>query len=306
MKVLVAEDDVVYRRILEGNLAKWSYQVVSATDGVEAWDVLRGTDAPRLALLNWGLPGLDGIEICRRLRKTSNEPYTYIVLVTARNLEHDMLAGFDAGADDYITKPFHPMELKARLRAGERILALQADLMHARDALQYQANHDTLTQLENRLAVMDRLRQELTRSARQKYPLSVALIDIDRFKAVNDTHGHAAGDAVLFEVARRMSTAVRSYDCVGRYGGEEFIALFPDCGQADALPLAERLAANIRNTPIQYNEVSLGITVSIGIAVAEPPHDRNAEELIRRADFALYEAKHRGRNRVILAEPLQY
>lgn len=227
MRVLIADDDDVMRHILEASLTKWGYETVVARNGLEAWRILQANDAPRLAILDWIMPGMDGLEVCREIRKAEDTPYIYLLLLTAKHKREDVIAGMDAGADDYISKPFDPQELKVRLRAGRRILDLQAELVAARESLRYQATHDGLTGLLNRSAVLDTLRNELERANRQSIPLCLMLADFDHFKAINDTYGHTIGDAVLCEAARRMRSSIRTYDCVGRYGGEEFVFILP-------------------------------------------------------------------------------
>jgi PleD family two-component response regulator len=227
LQVLVAEDNPVFQSMLCGILERWGYAAVSVRDGETAWDILQSEHAPRLAILDWMMPGIDGVEVCRRVRTAGKEPYTYIVLLTARTESRDLVEAMDAGADDYLTKPFRNHELRVRLRAGRRILDLQEELLRAREALRLQATHDALTGLMNRSAILERLRNELSRSSRDRQPLAVLLADLDRFKLVNDKCGHLAGDAVLRESALRMKSALRRYDAVGRYGGEEFLLVLP-------------------------------------------------------------------------------
>jgi two-component system cell cycle response regulator len=302
VKVLVAEDDVVFRRILESMLGKWDYDVVTASDGIEAWEILQAADAPQLALLDWMMPGLDGTEICRRVRQGPAEPYIYIILLTARGQRGDMIAGLDAGADDYITKPFDPMELKGRVRAGIRILNLQSDLVAAREALRYQATHDPLTHISNRSAILQVLKGELFRATRQDTHVAVALADIDKFKRINDTYGHTAGDIVLCEIARTMGETVRTYDSLGRYGGEEFLIVLPGCDRYNASGMADRLRVNVFEHPVGFAGVSISVSISMGVATTDIARCFDIDDLIRIADAALYRAKAAGRNCVVLAD----
>jgi two-component system, cell cycle response regulator len=303
VKVLVAEDDVVFRRILESMLKKWDFQVVTASDGNQAWDILQGDNAPNLVILDWMMPGLDGLEICRRVRKRVMETYIYVILLTSRDQQGDLVAGLDAGADDFIKKPFDPLELRGRLRAGKRILDLQMDLVSAREELRYQATHDPLTRLMNRAAILSALQIELKRSLRQASPLAVAIVDIDKFKSVNDTFGHASGDAVLCEIAERMSNSIRPYDYIGRYGGEEFLVVFPGCDESNIRQMADRLLRVIREEPIPLRDTEITVTISLGVANYRFAEGEDMESMIRRADVALYRAKAEGRNRAILAGP---
>jgi len=219
MKVLAAEDNPIFQSMLANMLTKWGYMPVVARDGNEAWEALQQPDCPQLAILDWMMPGLNGVDICRGVRAAGREPYVYILLLTARTDSQDLVEGMEAGADDYLTKPFQAHELRVRLRAGRRILDLQQQLLAAREALREQATHDGLTGLLNRNSILAILDKELARASREDQPLSVLMVDLDRFKLINDTHGHAAGDTVLCEAARRMRESMRNYESVGRYGG---------------------------------------------------------------------------------------
>ena len=203
-RVLAAEDNPIFQSMLRNLLTRWGYDAVIARDGNEALRILQSEDAPRLAILDWMMPGADGVEVCRQVRAANREPYIYILLLTARADSQDLVDGMDAGADDYLTKPFNAHELRVRLRAGCRILDLQEELLHAREALREQATHDGLTRLFNRTAIMEVLRNEIARAERERQPLALLMVDIDRFKNINDTYGHLDGDAVLREAARRM------------------------------------------------------------------------------------------------------
>ena len=297
MRVLAAEDNPVFQSMLKSMLTKWGYKAVIARSGTEAWRILEAEDAPRLAVLDWMMPGMDGVEICRRIRSANREPYIYILLLTARTESQDLIEGMDAGADDYLTKPFNAHELRVRLHAGRRILDLQTELLRTREALREQATHDGLTGLLNRTSILEELDEELARSARNGSAVSVLMVDLDRFKSINDTHGHLAGDAVLREAARRLKTAARRYDSVGRYGGEEFLVVLPGCDFEDACAQAERLRDSIAAAPFLAPSQLLNVTASLGVACSR---DCPPEVLVRGADDALYQAKAAGRNRVVL------
>jgi two-component system cell cycle response regulator len=297
MTILLAEDSPIYRHLITGYLNEWGFDFVCAKDGHGAWELLTKPDAPRLALLDWVLPRVDGVEICRRLRhRSETEPYTYTILLTAKNQQREMLEAMDAGVDDFLAKPFDPAELKARLLVGKRIVELQQKLVSANSDLHYAANHDFLTKLWNRAAIINFLQREVARALREGLNLGVILVDIDHFKKVNDELGHETGDCVLQEVAKRLLTSLREYDGVGRYGGEEFLLVMPGCDQVTTVRRAEHIRESISSTPIQTSLNATTVTVSMGVAVAEPATD--SKSLLRRADLALYQAKGNGRNRV--------
>ena len=241
MRILIADDESVSRRMLQVLLGKWGYDVVTAEDGDAAWENLKSPDAPRMALLDWMMPGQNGVDVCRMLRKLRPEPYTYILLLTAKDAKESVVEGLESGADDYLTKPFNPQELKARIRVGLRLLDLEDNLVQAREAMRFKATHDTLTGVWNRGAILETLEREVWRSRREGPSLGVLIADLDHFKSVNDTYGHLAGDAVLREVTKKMQADVRPYDAVGRYGGEEFLVLLPGCSGSETRDKAERL-----------------------------------------------------------------
>ncbi|HEV2690706.1 MAG TPA: diguanylate cyclase [Bryobacteraceae bacterium] len=298
MKILIADDSIVSRHLLEATLRKWGYEVVVACDGEEALNVLHQENAPALAILDWMMPGLTGLEVCRKIRKRAREPYTYILLLTSKSQKEDLIEGMDAGADDYITKPFDQHELQVRLRAGTRLVDLQAELMAAREALREQATKDSLTHLWNRSYIFDELCRELSRASREGNHVGVVMVDIDHFKDVNDNYGHFAGDAVLCETARRMQNAIRPYDSIGRYGGEEFLILLPGCDEHSSFTQAERLRKQLSQATMSLTDTSLCVTASFGVTTAVYGQPWTPEDLIRKADEALYLAKKLGRNRV--------
>jgi diguanylate cyclase (GGDEF)-like protein len=302
LRILIAEDDPVSRRLLEAKLVRWGYEVVVTCDGDQAWETLQAEDAPQLAILDWMMPGLDGVEICRRTRKQAREPYTYLILLTALHRDEDLVNGMEAGADDYLTKPFKASELKVRLRAGRRIIELQNELIEAREALREQATHDSLTGLLNHEEILRILKHELSRAEREGGQVSVIMADLDHFKKVNDNYGHVAGDAVLRQTASRMLSLMRDYDYIGRYGGEEFLLVLPACKGDSAAPPAERLRLCIGGQPMDVLNDTISITISLGGATSNPNKPNDVNTLIQAADQALYRAKANGRNRVELAE----
>ncbi|HZQ23113.1 MAG TPA: diguanylate cyclase [Terriglobales bacterium] len=299
--ILVADDDRMFRRVLEKWLLNWDYSVTVVEDGEKAWAVMQDENPPTLLLLDWMMPGMDGIELCRSIRSRSLLRYPYILLLTSKDAKQDLLEALDAGADDYLTKPFDVDELKARLLVGKRILKLQEELIHARDDLRYQAMHDALTNIWNRGAILEFLHRELGRAARSGQSLGLLMVDIDHFKKVNDTYGHLVGDLVLRECARRLSQNVRSYDWAGRYGGEEFLIIAGDSTPDNIMKHAERLRSAIADEPIVTPDGPISVTISIGVAVDGPASSVKQESLLHACDTALYRAKERGRNRVEFA-----
>lgn len=298
MKLLIAEDDTSLRNLLKLYLSRWGYDVIETRDGNEAWEALNSEDAPRLALLDWLMPGMNGVDICQKVRAELKEPYTYIILLTGQHKEQDIIAGMESGADDYITKPFKSNELRVRLRAGRRILELQDELLTAREILRAKASRDSLTGLWNHAEIYRILVDELARAQRERTCVSLIMADLDNFKMVNDTYGHLVGDAVLRQSSERMLSLMRSYDYVGRYGGEEFLIVMQGCERKDAEGLAERLRYCICSEPMDTPEGMIPVTISLGLAMSSPDNRLDANALVKAADKALYRAKEKGRNRV--------
>ena len=298
MQILIAEDDPVSRRLLEATLSGWGHEVIVTSNGREAMAVLRGSDTPRLAILDWMMPGLDGVEICRRLRKSHKEDYVYVIVLTGRNNSEDILECMVAGADDYITKPFKSGELKARIFAANRIVGLHEKFIQAQNQLKNQATHDFLTELWNRSGILDILHNELSRAQRDNTSVAVMMGDLDHFKVVNDTYGHRAGDIVLKEAARRMVGALRPYDGFGRYGGEEFLVVVPHCDVTFAEEVAQRICRSVCRGPIACDGRDISITMSIGVTSVCGASPGDSDVIIHAADAALYVAKESGRNRV--------
>jgi two-component system, cell cycle response regulator len=295
--ILLAEDSAIYRRLIVSHLEQWGFNFVCARSGNEAWKLLVQQDGPRLALLDWILPEIEGIEICRRLRtRPEPAPYTYTVLLTAKSQKHEMLEAMNAGADDFLTKPFDPAELKARLMAGRRIVELQSKLVTTNNELQFAASHDFLTRVWNRGEILSFLRRELARARRKATPVGLILVDVDHFKSINDRFGHQTGDLVLQELARRFTESLREYDGVGRYGGEEFLLIMPGCDLHTTIRRANEIRVFIASQPVLAASKSTSVTVSMGVSVGEVSED--IETLLHRTDAALYRAKASGRNRV--------
>jgi len=299
-RVLVVDDDPIQCRQLEVTLGRWGYDVRTARDGLEALRLMDEQGPIQLVVADWMMPEMDGIELCRRIRGDSGQPYVYVILATARDCRDDIVAGLDAGADDYLTKPIHHGELRARVGAGKRIIDLQNRLLAAQEQLQIEATHDALTGLWNRRAIIENLERELGRAARQGTAITVAMADLDHFKSINDTHGHPVGDAALREAASRLAGAVRPYDFVGRYGGEEFLIVAPGLDRGGAIDLAERIRGRFDGTPFVTSGPTLSVTLSIGVVALLGGAEIG--RVLVAADAALYEAKAAGRNASRLSE----
>lgn len=301
MRILIAEDDHTSRAVLAGVLRKTGHEVVETADGTAAWDALQRPDAPRLVILDRVMPGLDGMEVLRLLRARERIPEPYVIMLTARDGKGDIIAGLEAGANDYVSKPFAPEELCARIAVGRRMIEMQDTLLASREALAHQANHDFLTGMLNRRAILERLGQELARSKRLGTSLAVGICDIDRFKLVNDAHGHQTGDDVLIALGRTLTGNLRVFDSVGRLGGEEFLILASTQEGVDPVALFERLRRCIAETPFPTRSGALSITVSIGVACTAGHCAQ--DDIVEAADRALYQAKAQGRNQVVAAPP---
>jgi diguanylate cyclase (GGDEF)-like protein len=254
-----------------------------------------------MALLDWMMPGMNGIDVCREVRKQNPEPYTYILLLTAKDATESIVEGLESGADDYLVKPFKPQELRARIRVGLRLLGLEDTLVEGREAMRFKATHDALTEVWNRGYILETLDREIARSRRENASLGVLIADLDHFKSVNDIYGHLVGDAVLQEVTRRMQSDARPYDAVGRYGGEEFLILLPGCDADETAEKAERVRRLITQRPVETTAGPVNVTISFGaVSISDWPED-SANQILQLADAALYRAKREGRNRTVMA-----
>jgi diguanylate cyclase (GGDEF)-like protein len=296
-KILVADDDLISRKLLAGLLAKWGYETEIFDNGLDAERALLAQGAPQLAILDWMMPGLDGLQVVRSLREANTPAYSYVLLLTSKGQKEDILAGLDAGADDYLKKPVDPDELRARLRVGERIVDLQRRLVCALETSEYRATHDFLSGLLNRGAILELIARELERWKREQTGFSICIADVDHFKSINDRYGHLVGDEVLKQLSLRMRSVLRSYDALGRYGGEEFLILAPHCTAAEAARIAERLRYSVASESMRIDQFEIPITVSLGVSTVSPANSDIAA-LLRVADAALYLAKSNGRNRV--------
>lgn len=291
MRVLIADDDPVSLLWLAHLLTSWGYDVTTVNNGLKAFAALSEHHGPMLAIVDWLMPGLDGVDICRRIKKDPRVRYHYLIMLTGKSDTDDIVQALKAGADDFIVKPFNPEELRVRLRAGARIIELQRELIE-------KASHDDLTGILNRRLLMDWAARELERARRSNVPLSLLMLDVDFFKNINDTYGHQTGDGVLQEIANRIQSGLRSVDILGRYGGEEFMVLLPGCDVHFAHIVAEHIRLLIAQKPFDVEHKSINVTLSTGIAAASGDKKILLIDLIRQADQALYQAKHAGRNAV--------
>ena len=298
MKVLIAEDSSTSRMMLVAIAKSWGYEVVEAEDGLVAWEAMQQEDAPRLLLIDWEMPNMNGIELCERVRTMESTNPAYILLLTARTEAEDIVKGLSAGANDYIAKPFNNAELQARMQVGQRMLEMQSRLYEVMEELRTHATYDALTGIFNRRAVLDQIPKEIQRARRQNKELCIGMCDIDYFKKINDTHGHLVGDEVLKEVSKRMQSAIRTYDLVGRFGGEEFLVITNSI-EDHPLDVYHRICETLTATPIQVGELTLNVTISCGVTrLLKDDDENNYTRILARADAALYKAKESGRNRV--------
>jgi two-component system, cell cycle response regulator len=298
MKILVVEDDIIQRRYLHAILVRTNHEVGIAANGEEAWQLLQEDAQLRIVITDWVMPVLDGVGLIQRVRASDWSHYTYMILLTGKDSHTNMLAGLQSGADDYLTKPFDRDELMARLKIGERILDLET-------RLQELATHDTLTGLLNRRAFSAAAESELIRASRTGQAVSFILMDLDRFKSINDRYGHAVGDQVLCLAANTLLEHKRPYDLVARWGGEEFLIMLPNVAMPEAYIVAERMRVSLAATylPLPEGKV-VKFHSSLGVSSTTPIGAPNLlETLIQRADQALYRAKAAGRNQICLADP---
>ncbi|MBM4124318.1 MAG: diguanylate cyclase [Nitrospira sp.] len=302
MRILIAEQDTPFRRALESTLIQWGQEVICSSDGTEAFQILQGPSTPELAILDWSLPGMDGLHICGELAKGAVIPPPYLILLADREQGHDPLAGLEAGAHDCLVKPFNAGELQLRLRVGQRSLDVHRELIAARNKLLSTASVDPLTGLWNRRMVVEFLDREVERARRENASLGVVLADLDDFKAVNDSHGHAVGDAILCEVGKRLCRSLRPYDGIGRLGGDDFLIALPGCDFQETVNLAERLRAAIASHPVKMGAKMVAVSVSAGVAAADSSANlRDADSFIRAAETALDKATDQQHNRLAMA-----
>ena len=296
--IAVVDDDPAIRRLVRLFLRRSGFDVLECTTGAEAREILRSVPWD-IGILDRRLPDMDGMELCQELKSEPAFRSRYIIMLTGEDEQTDKIFGLEAGADDYITKPFQGAELIARIRAGKRIVDLQTELMATNRRLELLSITDGLTQLYNHRYFQDELARAFEESLRYERPLSLALIDLDFFKKVNDTYGHATGDQVLKAMSRVFAESIRITDTAARYGGEEFAVMMPETTMEDALQFAEKIRNMVASTPVAIADGrEIRVTVSIGVSTAPHPRLTNPRALIEAADKCLYEAKQRGRNQV--------
>ena len=290
-RVLVVDDQKQNVRLLEMRLRAHGYQVDAAYDGESALGLVQER-LPDLILLDVMMPGMDGYEVCRHLQSMPTAKYIPVIMLTAKGDLESKVTGLEVGAVDYMTKPFEPQELLARVGAALRAKRVRDEALEA-------AWHDPLTSLYSRRYLDQRLTDEFRRSVRYDTPFSMVMIDIDHFKKINDTLGHAAGDEVLIAVGRALKDQCRDVDKVCRYGGEEFAILLPETDLAGASMCAERLRRQCEELAFSGNLSCVSISVSCGVSSYPEAQAASAQELLEQADGALYEAKNAGRNRTV-------
>jgi two-component system cell cycle response regulator len=296
-KVLVADDSPIYRKLVEHTLSEKHYAVLFAKSGREAIDLF-SEHQPSLVITDWMMPDLSGIELCEHIRNHPRQTYTYIIILTGITEKNKLVKGLTAGADDYLTKPFHSDELLARVGVGRRIVELHRQLEAKNRILEELALSDPLTGLPNRRAIEDWATRQLSGAARYGFPFLVVLADLDHFKTVNDTHGHAAGDTVLKKFSEIVKANSRRSDMCGRIGGEEFLFVLTHTTQEGARVVIERIRAEFEATKFEFAGTSLTVTASFGLAGFEGTQAPDFNRLVSEADAALYAAKRAGRNRI--------
>jgi two-component system cell cycle response regulator len=304
MKILIVEDELIFRRMVKKYLLEAGHEIVEAEDGQAAWELFQ-REPFHLVITDWMMPGLNGPQLVENIRTSGQKNYTYIIMLTAMDNMDNVVLGLESGADEYLTKPFNGRELIARVASGMRILKLEQQLMQARQQMETLAMHDSLTGLLNRRAIEKYAEAEFNMAVRKERALSIVMLDIDHFKNINDRFGHIFGDHTLQQVAKILTEDMRTYDRIGRWGGEEFILILSDTQLKDAVTAAERVRIRTAGTQISLeNGETFSIQISLGAACTTGQFSSLAK-LIDAADQALYQAKQTGRNRVCIFEPSQ-
>jgi len=295
--ILVADDSPVYRKLVEHALSQSACTVWFANTGREAIELFE-SHHPAIVITDWTMPDLTGIELCRKIRNEANAAYTYIIIVTSHAEKENVVRGLSSGADDYLTKPFHPDELLARVRVGERLIELHRQIEAQNRQLQELALTDSLTGLPNRRAIESWAPRLLSGAARHGFPFWVVAIDLDHFKSVNDRFGHEAGDMVLKRFAEILKTNGRKSDICGRIGGEEFLQVITHASEADVSVVVERMREQFELEKFAFNGSEVSVTASFGAVGFCGKNAPEFTDLVKQADAALYRAKHLGRNRI--------
>jgi two-component system, cell cycle response regulator len=302
MRILIAENDPGTRHVLESNLSQWGYEVVVCSDGAQAWQALQEEDPPKLAILEWSLPLMDGLEICRQLRDVVHCPYVYIILLTDNQAKGEMLNGLEAGADEYLVKPVDPRELRVRVGTGSRIVSLQDTFMSVLRLSEFEAAHDPLTGLWNRSAIVELVRKELARSKRDHASFSLIAAGLDQFPGIQSRYGRLTSDSILREIVLRIHSTVRSYDSVGRVADEDFIILAPGCDREAATRLVKRLGVCIGNCKAGIGGEVIPLSMSAAVVSVGERTDLNSESLVEEVKEALGKAKQKGPRSLELVE----
>ena len=297
-RILIVDDHEDNIELLRARLEARGYQTLSAADGEEAIAAVE-KHRPDLLLLDVMMPKVDGMEVARRIKGNADLPFIPIIMQTALDPTADKVEGLDAGADDYITKPINFAELEARVRTQLRVKALVEEVERQKRELEHLSRTDALTGLDNRRHLEERLEEQFEHAKRLGEAFAVVMCDLDKFKSVNDTYGHQAGDRVLQQLAEILVTEAREIDRVGRYGGEEFVYILPGAQLDSAATFAERVRRAIEAHTFTFDDQSIGRTGSFGVAGWPHPRLRDCDALVRAADDALYVAKETGRNRVV-------
>jgi two-component system cell cycle response regulator len=296
IKIVVADDSPFYRKLVESALDLDEFELFFAKNGSEAIDLVSAHD-PAVVITDWEMPDVTGLELCEQLRR-QNRNYTYIILLTSNTKKGQIVQGLEAGADDYLTKPFDPGELLARIRVGWRLAELQRQVQAKNKLLEELALTDALTGLPNRRAIELWAARELNAAARHDFSFWVVMADLDHFKTINDTYGHHAGDQVLKEFSAIMKARTRASNMCGRIGGEEFVMALTHNDQDGVQIAIERVRHELESRTFTLGGVTVRVTASFGIAVFQGKKAPEFVELLHEADAALYAAKRRGRNRI--------
>lgn len=302
MKVLIADDDASTRIAVSRLVRKWGYEDIPVSDGNQAWKLLGADNPPRIAVLDWMMPGLEGVEICRLLQEKPVDPFIYVILLTSKRETPDLVYALDNGAHDFVTKPVHPEELRSRIAVGRRLVESEDKLLryaHEMERLAQERERlmlvDPLTKAGNRRNAERHLGDNMARFQRNGEVFGILLLDVDNFKHLNDTRGHAAGDEVLIGLVNTLKNSVRTYDRVFRWGGEEFIVLLPNIQPEEVEKMGNRICTAVSGTPVEIGGQSLTITVSMGATYVRPTD--TIDTLLTRADRLMYESKKSGKNR---------